>query len=308
MSEWCLLVRNTFINVETEVQTAITQRMSTDPEEYCKTKHGHCEGSWSHRQVSESANHGDTPPEIESTVEFKLEDDPELEEAAGSTNNLNQTSMQRSWEQVERDQLTGGVAELEAQNVKTESSQSPTSSFGSCSTQCSTADQDTETEDACDSKSRPIDEDKRTTVMIRNLPNNMSRDSLAKLLRVSSCHQYDFLYLPCDLHRLTGLGYAFVNFVTHDAAKHAIERLEGYTSWSDVEETFTSTKTCSVSWGREDQQGLQWQIEKYRNSPLMHDRIPDVCRPAIFRHGELVPFPPPTKRVRLPRLKPCRPK
>mmetsp|Transcript_37109 Transcript_37109/g.67619 ORF Transcript_37109/g.67619 Transcript_37109/m.67619 type:complete len:351 (+) Transcript_37109:63-1115(+) len=333
---------------ETDVQTVLIQRILSDPQEYCKTQQGsgaqqQVSDSANHTDIPIESivefNLEDEPVEdkaVESAdnciisgqcdVEISSTDDSQAED------NLKQPI------NVGSDVLKAGFAEEEP-------CKSPPSTTRSISTRCPTPpepamavdeacmlshateeqqpprqeDEDVqqprrhENEEAIksvpNSRSGAMEEEKEwTTVMIRNLPNNMTRDSLAQLLAMRRCDQYDFLYLPCDLHRLNGLGYAFVNFVTHGHAEKAKAQLEGYKSWKDVGESFRSDKICSVAWGRADQQGLQWQIDHYHNSPLMHEKVPDKCRPALFRQGDRVNFPPPTKRLRPPRLKTCKPK
>merc|ERR1719454_2190491 len=69
----------------------------------------------------------------------------------------------------------------------------------------------------------------RTTVMLRNMPNNYTRDMLLDLidsLGFACC--YDFAYLPVDFKSQAGLGYAFVNFISSDHAQRCFERLEGF--------------------------------------------------------------------------------
>eukprot|EP00438_Fugacium_kawagutii_P034564 Skav216757 [mRNA] locus=scaffold3303:12117:15736:- [translate_table: standard] len=54
----------------------------------------------------------------------------------------------------------------------------------------------------------------RTTVMLRNLPNNYTRDMFLSLLDEEGLSGlYDFVYLPMDFRRDANLGYAFVNLV-----------------------------------------------------------------------------------------------
>eukprot|EP00913_Durusdinium_trenchii_P034625 g32394.t1 len=54
----------------------------------------------------------------------------------------------------------------------------------------------------------------RTTVMLRNLPNNYTREMFLEMLDSEGFRgSYDFVYLPCDFHRKANLGYAFVNMV-----------------------------------------------------------------------------------------------
>mmetsp|Transcript_27611 Transcript_27611/g.47949 ORF Transcript_27611/g.47949 Transcript_27611/m.47949 type:complete len:466 (+) Transcript_27611:69-1466(+) len=141
-----------------------------------------------------------------------------------------------------------------------------------------------------------------TTVMLRNIPNNMTRDQLDKLLKSHGFEGlYDFLYLPWDFHRLAGLGYAFVNFETHEYAQWAIEHFQGFAEWG-----FASDKVCEVCWSS-PHQGLQAHVERYRNSPVMHADVPEKYKPLLFINGHRTPFPPPTKKIRAPRMKRCAP-
>mmetsp|Transcript_117644 Transcript_117644/g.219997 ORF Transcript_117644/g.219997 Transcript_117644/m.219997 type:complete len:336 (-) Transcript_117644:112-1119(-) len=335
MPDWRFIVKNTFMHAVPDVQTVDFQRLLTDPEEYCKTM----QGSGARQQVGDTANHGDIP--VESTVEFSLEDDEPAVESVDNCIIPRQCDVEISStddSQVEDnlkqpinaggDVLKVGFAEERSSSARCPTPPEPaTLADQACMLNHVTEEQQPtrqenedvqqprrhENEEAIksvpNSRSGAMEEEKEwTTVMIRNLPNNMTRDSLAQLLAMRRCDQYDFLYLPCDLHRLNGLGYAFVNFVTHGHAEKAKAQLEGYKSWKDVGESFRSDKICSVAWGRADQQGLQWQIDHYHNSPLMHEKVPDKCRPALFVDGKRENFPPPTKRLRPPRLKTCKPK
>merc|ERR1712118_148083 len=87
--------------------------------------------------------------------------------------------------------------------------------------------------------------DKRTTLLIRNLPNNMSRDTLVDLFDAqgfAGC--YDFVYLPIDFQRRAGFGYAFVNCTTSANAQRMMDHFHQFSNWS----TSTSTKICEVCW------------------------------------------------------------
>ena len=51
-------------------------------------------------------------------------------------------------------------------------------------------------------------------MMLRNLPNNYTRDMFLSLLDEEGLSElYDFVYLPMDFCRDANLGYAFVNLV-----------------------------------------------------------------------------------------------
>jgi len=148
---------------------------------------------------------------------------------------------------------------------------------------------------------RKLREDEFTTVMLRNLPNDYTREMLLDLLDTSGFYcLYDFVYLPIDFKRKAGLGYAFVNMVTHEDALRIKEKLDGFGSW-----VVSSQKVCEVAWG-DPLQGLEDHIERYRNSPVMHEDVPDVYRPVLFQGGCRVEFPKSTRKIRPPRVK-CRP-
>merc|ERR1711988_1453343 len=96
---------------------------------------------------------------------------------------------------------------------------------------------------------------------------------------------------------MAGLGYAFVNFVDHDTAVKVKDHFEGFTGWK-----LNSQKVCAVTWG-DPLQGLEAHIERYRNSPVMHEDVPDQYKPALYENGKRVDLPPPTKNIRPPRIK-----
>eukprot|EP00928_Gymnodinium_smaydae_P064224 TRINITY_DN47620_c0_g1_i1.p1 TRINITY_DN47620_c0_g1~~TRINITY_DN47620_c0_g1_i1.p1 ORF type:complete len:393 (-),score=86.41 TRINITY_DN47620_c0_g1_i1:32-1210(-) len=134
-----------------------------------------------------------------------------------------------------------------------------------------------------------------TTVMLRNLPNCYSRRKLLELLDGEGfARTYDFAYSPVDFSSQAGLGYAFVNFMHPDDAERCRVHFDGFSKW-DVE----SDKVCSVMWAG-PHQGLHQHIERYRNSPVMHESVPDEWKPAVFVDGSRIQFPPPTQPVRKP--------
>lgn len=138
----------------------------------------------------------------------------------------------------------------------------------------------------------------RTTVMLRNLPNDYTREMVLDMLdHHGFSGMYDFVYLPVDFKRKAGLGYAFVNFSSCDGAEKAFAHLQGFTRWQ-----YSSSKVLEVAWG-EPLQGLDAHIERYRNSPVMHAEVPDQYRPMVFQSGVRVAFPSPTRKLQKPRMK-----
>lgn len=139
------------------------------------------------------------------------------------------------------------------------------------------------------------------TLMLRNLPNNYTRTMLLSLLDTEGFSgQYDFVYLPIDFKSHASLGYAFVNLNTIEVAESCWKVFEGFNKW-----VVPSQKVCSVNWSTPFQ-GLDAHVERYRNSPVMHEHVPDEYKPMLFSGGTRLPFPPPTKKIRAPRIRPGR--
>merc|ERR1719343_356481 len=144
-------------------------------------------------------------------------------------------------------------------------------------------------------------ENSRTTVMLRNLPNNYTRTMLVELLQREGFDKaYNFLYLPIDFKTQAALGYAFVDMAHPSLAERFWSVFDGFSNW-----TVPSRKVCFVTWC-EPNQGLRSHIEQYRNSPVMHSSVPDEYKPLLLQDGQRVPFPPPTKAIRAPRVRDCR--
>lgn len=139
---------------------------------------------------------------------------------------------------------------------------------------------------------------RQTTVMLRNLPETYSRNMLVALLdRHGFRSKYDFVYMPMNFRTKASFGYAFVNFVSPIDAECCHTKFQGFTSWE-----VPSEKVCDVSWSNMHQ-GLAAHIERYRNSPVMHESVPDEYKPAVYAHGYRAVFPGPTKKLRIPRIR-----
>merc|ERR1711964_280841 len=124
------------------------------------------------------------------------------------------------------------------------------------------------------------------------LPLGFTRSMVMDMLGGQGLAEHvDFLYVPVDLSGWDPIPYgiAFVNLVTPEAAKVCLERLNGYCGW-DV----SSVNICEAIWCS-NQQGLQANIEKYRNSGIMHEAVDDEYKPAVFMNGFRMTFPPMTR-------------
>jgi len=133
-----------------------------------------------------------------------------------------------------------------------------------------------------------------TTVMLRNLPDGMTHGKLLELLDSQGfAGRYDFAYLPVAFDTLAAMDFAFVNMVTPEDAQSVHAHFEGFI-WG------ASSTACRVVWN-DKQQGLTALVERYRNSPVMHESVPQECKPILFSGGRRVPFPPPTQKVKAPK-------
>lgn len=143
-----------------------------------------------------------------------------------------------------------------------------------------------------------LDKEMRTTVMLRPLPVNYTRDLLVELLeRLGFAGQFDFVYLPSDFNTGRTLQYAFVNMTSPVHVRRLWTMFEGFVNWQ-----VHSDEVCAVSWSS-PHQGLSVHVRRYRDSPVMHPTVPECWRPALFANGVKVKFPAPTKKIKAPKLK-----
>eukprot|EP00928_Gymnodinium_smaydae_P018876 TRINITY_DN17196_c0_g1_i1.p1 TRINITY_DN17196_c0_g1~~TRINITY_DN17196_c0_g1_i1.p1 ORF type:complete len:424 (-),score=55.92 TRINITY_DN17196_c0_g1_i1:176-1447(-) len=143
--------------------------------------------------------------------------------------------------------------------------------------------------------------EERTTVMLRNVPHKYTSTRMVNLINAAGFKgAYDFMYLPMDFDTNSCLGFCFVNLIGPAYVWPFWTFFDGFSDWK-----VPSRNKCSVSWSSQ-QQGLEANIERYRNSPVMR-HMPDACKPRLFHNGERIPFPPPSGKVRSIRRKPGAP-
>jgi len=145
----------------------------------------------------------------------------------------------------------------------------------------------------------PNAEGNLTTVILKNLPENWKRNELVCLLEKEGfALSFDFVYVPVHFVSNSSFGYASINF--HDIAE--VQRFrthfDGFTRWGPLAEG--CTKVGEVGWSFR-LQGLTANVNRYRNSRMMHETMLDDLKPAVFKDGKRVPFPPPTKALQVPR-------
>jgi len=139
----------------------------------------------------------------------------------------------------------------------------------------------------------------RTTVILKSLSPQCSREALTELLAdegfLPSC---DFLYVPLDLGSLVAFGYAFLNFA---APREAVDFLTTFNSGAMGPRGRGLKAQATAEWCA--MQGLAEHVGRYRDSPLMHPKVPDLCKPVLFSDGARVAFPEPTRPIKAPRIR-----
>ena len=87
--------------------------------------------------------------------------------------------------------------------------------------------------------------DKRTTLIIRNIPNKYTISLLLDELKTNFENKFDILYLPQDYINNSNLGFGFINFVNH---MHLILFYEEFVGkkWN----CFNSKKRCQLAYSK----------------------------------------------------------
>ncbi|XP_059633443.1 protein MEI2-like 4 isoform X2 [Cornus florida] len=130
-------------------------------------------------------------------------------------------------------------------------------------------------------------DDKRTTLMIKNIPNKYTSKMLLATIDEHHRGTYDFIYLPIDFKNKCNVGYAFINMTDPSLIVPFYQAFNGK-KW----EKFNSEKVASIAYARI--QGKTALISHFQNSSLMNED--KRCRPILFHTegpnaGDQVPFP-----------------
>ena len=112
--------------------------------------------------------------------------------------------------------------------------------------------------------------EKRTTVMIRHIPNRYTYQTLQDEINVVCKDKYDFLYLPLDSENNCNLGYAFINFIN---PLHIVRFYEMFKSRKWLR--FNSYKECDLSFAKfQGKTALTSNYEKNINTNIDKRKIP----------------------------------
>jgi len=126
-----------------------------------------------------------------------------------------------------------------------------------------------------------------TTVMLRNIPSHYNSVGLLALLDSEGfAGQYDFAYVPFDFRSRVTLGYAFVNFSSHDHALRAFQVFDKFTNWKG-----NSKKTCSVQWSRTQGLEANFEVVRPRRDRSNFKDVHNDLKPVMFQNGRRINFP-----------------
>ena len=105
--------------------------------------------------------------------------------------------------------------------------------------------------------------DKRTSVMIKNIPNKYTQRMLLQTINKRFSGTFNFLYLPIDFRNKCNVGYAFINFVEPTVIIRFYEEMNGK-KW----ERFHSAKLRELAYARI--QGVQDLVRHFQRSSVMN--------------------------------------
>ena len=113
-------------------------------------------------------------------------------------------------------------------------------------------------------------EDRRTTVMIKNIPNKFKRETLLNLIHPNFKSAYDIFILPTDVIRYKNFGYSFINFTSTYYIPYFYFLFNGK-KWSST----NSLKICEITYSK-----IQG-----KNNLLSH-----YPKKNVFRNDEAIKF------------------
>jgi len=127
--------------------------------------------------------------------------------------------------------------------------------------------------------------DKRTTVMIRHIPNKYNLNTMLEEINPDFQGKYDVFYLPIDYINSCNLGFAFINFVDPMHVIHFYDSFRGK-KWKK----YNSEKICDLAYAKF--QGKKELISHFEKGSVMNVESEDK-KPLIL------PTPNPLPKVEL---------
>ena len=88
-------------------------------------------------------------------------------------------------------------------------------------------------------------EDKRSTIMIKNIPNKFNRELLLNIINSNFRGTFDLFILPTDINKFKNFGYAFINFTSSYYIPYFYFMFNGK-MWSST----NSQKVCELTYSK----------------------------------------------------------
>ena len=112
-------------------------------------------------------------------------------------------------------------------------------------------------------------EDRRTTIMIKNIPNKFSRELLLSTIDQNFKGTYDLFILPTDGNRNKNFGYSFINFTSSYFIPYF------YFMFNDKKWSSTnSKKICEITYSKV--QGRANLISYYANKIIFYNNVNEI--------------------------------
>ena len=112
-------------------------------------------------------------------------------------------------------------------------------------------------------------EDKRCTIMIKNIPNKFTKEKLLELIDKNFASTYDLFILPKDGNKNRNFGYAFINFISSYSIPYFYYVFNGK-KWINT----NSKKVCEITYSKI--QGRNELISHYPNKIIYFNNILDT--------------------------------
>jgi len=108
--------------------------------------------------------------------------------------------------------------------------------------------------------------ERKTTLMIRNIPNKYTKELMLETIDAHFKETYDFFYLPIDFKNNCNVGYAFINFKDLKYIEPFFKKFN-QKKWA----IFNSEKICSIKYARI--QGKEECEKHFKDSSLMKQPV-----------------------------------
>ena len=109
-------------------------------------------------------------------------------------------------------------------------------------------------------------EDKRSTLMIKNIPNKFTREKLLEFIDKNFKGTYDLFILPKDSNKNRNFGYAFINFISSYYIPFFYHEFNGK-KWTDT----NSLKICEITYSK--YQGRSELVTHYPNKIIFFNDV-----------------------------------